>query len=618
VSTTNDTIEAASGRTARPAGVGRALPVVPTAAATAAAGLLLVAISMARARNGDGGGNALLWIGMITIYAPVAWLLLQRELRRGQRVALVVVLGVALFGVKYLLEPDAFRFHDELIHVAAQDRLDDTGRLYEPNSLLPATARYPVLQIVTGTVKALTGLPVVAAGYIVLLMARLLVVLSLFLVVERAVRSHRAAGIAVALYAANPHFVYFSAQFAYQSLAVGLAGASVLLVSEAAERRSERWMAAAIVTIAATALTHHLTGFVLAAFLLLWFVAHRIGYGERRPTEARWVSAAAMAAVGVAVGWALLSWSVLGGYLGPVFGSAWDQLTGLLTGERPSRRLFQDYAGASPALWEQAVTVFAAVAVLAALVAALPTVWRGRAAFSPLATAMIAVGLGYPLLLAVRFAPSAAELADRASTFVFLGVAVAVAVAVVALTERSTGTVVAAAVVVLMTVTFVGQTILGSGPNWARVPGGYLVAADNRTVDAAGLTAAAWMGDALPDDSRVGADRIQRLLSAAYGEQRPVTGVADDLHVSWVVFAEQMNPGEWEALEEMGVEYLVVDRRQSTGLPRVGVFWENGEPGSFEHDDPLRLPALDKFATEPGFTTIYDGGDIRIYEVIGR
>jgi hypothetical protein len=231
VSTTNDTIEAASGRTARPAGVGRALPVVPTAAATAAAGLLLVAISMARARNGDGGGNALLWIGMITIYAPVAWLLLQRELRRGQRVALVVVLGVALFGVKYLLEPDAFRFHDELIHVAAQDRLDDTGRLYEPNSLLPATARYPVLQIVTGTVKALTGLPVVAAGYIVLLMARLLVVLSLFLVVERAVRSHRAAGIAVALYAANPHFVYFSAQFAYQSLAVGLAGASVLLVS---------------------------------------------------------------------------------------------------------------------------------------------------------------------------------------------------------------------------------------------------------------------------------------------------------------------------------------------------------------------------------------------------
>jgi hypothetical protein len=596
----------------------RSSPAVAVATVAAAAGLLVVAIGMDRARSGAGGGTGLLWLGMVTIYAPAAWMLMRRDLRRGQRLLIVTVLGVALLGVKWMLEPDGFRFHDELIHVAAQQRLEDTGRLYEPNSLLPATARYPVLQIMTGTVRAVTGLPIVVAGYLVVLISRLLVVLSLFLVADRALRSHRAAGLAVVLYAANPHFVYFSTQFAYQSLAVGLAGASVLLVAEAARRRSRWWMAAAAGAIVATALTHHLTGAVLAAFLVLWAAAHRTGFGEKEPVGLRWVTAAAAVASLTTVGWAAVSWTVLRGYLGPVFQSAWDQLVGLLDGERPSRRLFQDYAGDSPALWAQAVTVLAAVAVLGALVAALPTLWSRRRSFSPLATAMIVVGLGYPVLLAVRFAPTAAELADRASTFVFIGIAVAVAVALTVALDRFPQVPVVVAALVLMTATFVGNTILGSGPEWARVPGPYLVSADIRSVDTSGLAAAAWMSRGLPDGSRVGADRIQRLIAAAYGEQRPVTGVADREHVSWVVFTERMDPGEWDALERMGVEYLVIDRRQTTGLPRVGVFWENGEPGSFEHDEPLSLPALDKFATVPGFATIYDSGDIRIYEVIGR
>ena len=47
---------------------------------------------------------------------------------------------------------------------------------------------------------------------------------ALFLFLERAAGSARAAGIAIAVYACNPSFLYFDSQFGYESLALAIAG----------------------------------------------------------------------------------------------------------------------------------------------------------------------------------------------------------------------------------------------------------------------------------------------------------------------------------------------------------------------------------------------------------
>ena len=53
--------------------------------------------------------------------------------------------------------------------------------------------------------------------------ARVLMMLALFLLYERACGDSRLAGVGALVYAANPGFLFFDAQFAYESLALPLA-----------------------------------------------------------------------------------------------------------------------------------------------------------------------------------------------------------------------------------------------------------------------------------------------------------------------------------------------------------------------------------------------------------
>ena len=102
----------------------------------------------------------------------------------------------------------------------------------------------------------------------------MILVLALFLFSERVSGSARVAGIATLLYMANPNFIFWSAQFSYESMALPLA----VLVIYAATRRTEAIRAdrhfgftlTALLSIGAVVITHHLTSYLLVTFLVLW------------------------------------------------------------------------------------------------------------------------------------------------------------------------------------------------------------------------------------------------------------------------------------------------------------------------------------------------------------
>ena len=152
-----------------------------------------------------------------------------------------------------------------------------TGHLLSANPLIVSTAGFPGLEAVTASVAQLAGLSIFHAGLIVLGLARLTFVVVLFLFIERVTRSARAAGIGVAVYACNPSFLYFDAQFAYESLALMIA-ATLLLVAvrwsepERPDRpRPVRGLVGAMALLAATlTITHHMTSYALLAFLVAW------------------------------------------------------------------------------------------------------------------------------------------------------------------------------------------------------------------------------------------------------------------------------------------------------------------------------------------------------------
>ena len=128
--------------------------------------------------------NDLFWLGLVVLYLPIALRLLKEDVSRDERIGLVVILGVALYLVKILQNPTAFIQFDEFLHVRTAIDVLDKRHLFSRNSLLPVSPLYPGLEIATTAIANLTGLSIFWSGALLLLVARVIFILSLFIFTE--------------------------------------------------------------------------------------------------------------------------------------------------------------------------------------------------------------------------------------------------------------------------------------------------------------------------------------------------------------------------------------------------------------------------------------------------
>jgi hypothetical protein len=250
---------------------------VPALLLCMSCGLGLVTVADALSRSGRGGGQALFWLGIITIVAPATWRAISPTSSRSERIALAVMVGLALYAVKVVHDPFGFTFSDELVHQHNVNEILRTGTLFGRNSLLPITPSYPGLEAAAAALAAMTGLSTFAAGVVLIALARIITSLAIFLLVEKVLDSSRAAALAALLFAGAPNFLYFSAQFSYESLALPMT--LVVLYTVAAQRRDSdqqngrAWRAFGFALVPAIAVTHHVSSYVLAVELLAICVA---------------------------------------------------------------------------------------------------------------------------------------------------------------------------------------------------------------------------------------------------------------------------------------------------------------------------------------------------------
>src|SRR6266516_7355124 len=83
------------------------------------------------------------------------------------------------------------------------------------------------------------------------------------------------------IYATNPHYLFFDAQFAYESLALPLALCMLFLMARSETAKSNRrWITfAAWLILGTVVVTHHVTDFFVDGLFILWVAI----YLFRRP-----------------------------------------------------------------------------------------------------------------------------------------------------------------------------------------------------------------------------------------------------------------------------------------------------------------------------------------------
>jgi len=577
--------------------------------------LLAVAWGFNEARRDTPYHELIFWLGMLPFYTVIAWRLVSPAPSRRERLALVLLAGIGLYLVKVMHSPIYFTFYDELLHYRTAVNIIETGHQFRIHPLLPVSPLYPGLENIAVALVNLSGLDIFHAGIITILVARTVFVLGLFLFYEKTSQSPRLAGIATIIYAANPHFIFFDAQFSYESLALLFMVMVLLGIQLRMYHHKAKPLGASLLVIfgiCTTLVTHHVTSYFLLMCLALWSTI-TFFFTPKGQNRTVLFGTTALAAVAI-LSWMMYVATITIDYLVPVLSGAVSDLFKVLVRDETGRQLFSAQGENALRLWEQMIVYGTALSILLGLMVGAIIIWRGHRN-RPAYLFLGILGLVYPATQLLRFSEKGPEIASRIGPFMFLGIAFVIGVSVTEHYHASShrAWVKQVGIALFLMLMFWGNFLV-SFPRWALLPGTYMSAADTRSVEAQSMATAQWVRDYVGEEKRLAADRINGLLMVAYGQQYQVTGSWNSINVPGIFLDVPFTEEAYHTLCEGQIEYLVVDNRFTTHTPMLGFYYEIAE-NEQPYQEPLDPAVLEKFRGQEAFSLIYDGGNLIIYQV---
>jgi hypothetical protein len=228
----------------------------------------------------------------------------------------------------------------------------------------------------------------------------------------------------------------------------------------------------------------------------------------------------------------------------------------------------------------------------------------------------MAIGsLGWYIIIVIRLvAVDGNELAARAAVFVFIPASLTAAIAGVWIMRAGflrwrASAVAAAALICALTFLFNGL-VNGWPPYWERLPGPHQVAGFERSVGPEEIAAGRWALSALGPGNRFATDLGNYPVLGGYGDQNPLRDVA------YLYTSSSYTPADRLRVQAQGVRYALVDWRLARSLPADGKYFPV-DPDAGKYTHPLPIVDLAKFGRIPGFSRIYDSGNIVIYDLRG-
>ena len=573
------------------------------------------------------------------IYTPSAALILSRKLSDNAKIGFAVYMSLTVLATRFLQYPNAFAYHDELVHQAIAIQIDQTHHLFHPvNSILPEASYYPGMEIVATGLQHVTGMSLHSAGWIVLVLANVITTLGLILLIRRITSNVSVACLAALVYMCNEEALAFNSQFSYASLALPLALFCIYVFAIREQPTRIRSLVPAFAVFVALEATHHLTSLAVLILLWAWNRATQVT-GRRVP---RLVIFYALSILVVVV-WTWFARAYVTSYIRESLASTVKSIDNLLNGGA-SRKLFATPAGYQTPKWEIIVSFGSVLVIVLILIPAGWYVVQRWRLIGAAGLVLTVLALIYPVIPFGHLTNASSEVADRSAAFVFAGVGYVVAVwwfcqlkaqRSLRWTLPNLGRLQPAlagrlrpafagrlrptfALVLGLTFCFVGGGIIGQA-DWSYVPGTYMVSADNRSIDQLALAAGSWEAANIKPGSRVVTDRDNGLVAQSNGGLHLVTPAADGVDEGSIsnLLLRHPAPSDIDTVCADRIQYLIADVRLSTSLPEVGIYVDQGEYLDGTRTAPPPASDLTKFDQVPGAERIYDNGAIRIYDLEG-
>jgi hypothetical protein len=587
------------------------------------AGALLIDGAYAHAATVVGGQMHfhLFWIGVLLFTVPAVLRLSQVVVARAERLTIVAAVGLFDFLPRFLRSPRQPIFFDELAHWRQANVIYTTGRLFQPNPTVHMSQYFPGLHALIASLRDLSGLPTFPLGLVLLALLHVIALLGVFVIVERLGHSAHIAALAAFIYSLNPSFMFFDSQYAYESLAIVLfiwVIAALLTVHDAGGEGAHQaaWFAVGLVLAGACIVTHHLSTYVLVVVLLLIAVVTTvrtvIGHETAGTALLTWTFALLVTAGSAA--WLIFASGGVVDYLVQPMASSVAEIIRMLHHEQQARTLF---ALSTTPQYEQVCAFLSPVLMAVGAAAGLCLLRRQRRRTSA-ALALILFGLGYFPSIPFMLTEYGNEGARRSWAFTYVGLAVLIAPVISLLLRRvvlwhpAGRSAVGGAVVALLCIVLVGNVSMSMNELY-RFPGPYVYGSDTRSLDGELMQMVDWMRTTQGTGQNVVADRYSGLALAAFGLEWPA-------EVSWAFPLWQLyfsvhlpSAALLQQIQHSHYRYLVIDKRMARYLPRVGVYFERGEPQAITRTTPPPAAALDKYETLPWVIKIYQSDNLEIY-----
>ncbi len=596
----------------------------------AAAMLLVAAVAATLTRRGEDFGYPLYVVCVASLFFPVAMRLMLPDVSRRERITVLMIATIGLFALRVVRAPLYFIGHDEYLHWVTAQHIVQHEKLFTPNVLFPIGPLFPGLEIATTALSELSGQSIFVSSLVLLAIARVLFVGSLFLFYERVTKSARIGALSCLFYMGSSTFVYFDTYFSYASLAMPLFAFALMQNAEmAASPRRPGWLpqASFLLTAVALSMTHHVTAYALAGILASLTVLQWID--REKNTTGRQMLTATLVAVLVPMIWSRAMGSPGGAYLGPVFQNGIREVLDLVH-SGGERKFFTSEDGVVAPFWQRATALGSVLAICAGLALGFFRsfslagwrlgrgekigFWRSALGWNngPLMLLTL-LTLLYPVSVVFRMTKSGWEIGNRIGPFDFVGVGAVLAICVATSTQGgSSGRVRAAVNGALASVILIGGII--SGESRILVPARYLVSADAASIEPMGVAAAQWTREWLGEANHFVADRVNRLLLSTFGGQLVSTTLQHGEDAGVPLVTRELGDHEIAILRQLEIDFLFADLRLTTARPVYGIYFDGGEADKLLTSPPLPASML-KFNSIPAVSRIFDNGYSIIYDV---